>query len=82
MITTLFEYLSYFVSFIALLGAYLNSNLDIRGFYCWVLSNAFFLLFNIHNRHYGIAVLYTCYLVTSLNGIIKFNKNQKGYRGK
>lgn len=71
MIDQMFEYLSYPIALIALIGAYFNSNFKVEGFYLWIISNIFFVLFNVYYGHYGMTLLYICYLGTSVNGIYK-----------
>lgn len=56
----------------ALIGAWLNSQMDIRGFYCWLLSNIFFTSWNIYHGDYGQATLFAVYTVISANGIYKW----------
>lgn len=71
MIGMFLEYSSYIFAAIALIGAYLNSNLDPKGFYLWMITNTFFVIFHLYFSHYGVATLYGCYLATNINGIRK-----------
>lgn len=74
MLDQVLEIISYFIGSIALMGAYFNSNFRIEGFYLWLISNAYFVLFNIYYEHYGMALMYICYLATTINGISKMKK--------
>jgi nicotinamide riboside transporter PnuC len=70
------EELSIFFTIIAVIGAVLNSYQRIEGFYFWAFSNSFFVLFNMHHKHYSMVVLFCIYLVISINGI--YNMLVKG----
>lgn len=67
----LLEMMNWWVTGIALVGAFLVSNFDKRGFYLWLVSNSFFTFYSYVNGNYAGAVLFTVYFCITLNGIFK-----------
>lgn len=59
---------------VALVGAYLNSQADKRGFYFWLVSNTGFCLYNASIGEWAMSVLFACYLAITINGIRTWNK--------
>ena len=66
--------LSMIFTAVAIFGALLNSYQRIEGFYCWILSNIFFIIFNMHHEHHSVAILFMFYLIITLNGIYTWMK--------
>ena len=64
------------VIFIALFGAYLNSKQRIEGFFLWVISNSYLMVYNLMINETSQAILFFAYLVITLNGILVWS--QKG----
>ena len=60
------------MTFIALYGAYLNSQQDKRGFYWWVGSNLGFCAYNACIGQIAMSVLFAAYLGITINGIRKW----------
>lgn len=69
-----FQFLNWFMLLIAISGAYLNSKKDINGFFCWSISNSYFMAWNIYIGQYFQGILFAIFLFTSLNGILKWKK--------
>jgi len=65
------EIVNWIVTFIAILGAYLVSCYDKRGFYLWIISNTFFMFSSIFNGQYALAFLFFVYLCITFNGVIR-----------
>lgn len=57
---------------VALVGAYLNSQADKRGFYLWLVSNSGFAIYNACIGEVAMSVLFAVYLGITLNGIRKW----------
>lgn len=64
-----FEICNWLMLFVTLLGAYLNSQKNIKGFYLWVISNTYFFAYNLVITEYSQAILFIVYLVITLNGL-------------
>lgn len=71
------EYISFFFCGLALFGAFLNSNQSIKGFYVWLLSNSFAVVFDYHFGHWGYFFLHLGFLCTNINGIYTYKKEKK-----
>ena len=69
-----FELICTVFSIIALVGAYLNSRQDIRGFHLWLISNAWFFFVNLTYEHYAIAGLFAAYFFIALNGLFTWKR--------
>ena len=74
MFRDLLEYASFFFAGLSLLGAVYNSNLTVYGFYIWIVSNLFHLIFNWHFGHWGYVAMDIGFLLTNLNGIHRFKR--------
>lgn len=70
------ELLSYISVLLAVYGSYLNSKMDIKGFYYWFISNWWFIGFNLYHEHYAAALLNGIYQVTTVYGIYKWRKKK------
>lgn len=64
-------------SIIALVGIFLNAQINILGFVFWMISNIGFLIINILNTNYAKAVLFFVNTLASISGIIIWRKNKK-----
>lgn len=69
--------ISWFVTMIALYGAYLNSKQDRNGFWFWLVSNLSFCLINILTGQYALSFLFGVYTAITINGLVKWNKSPK-----
>lgn len=62
---------------LALLGAFLNSHGRRLSFVIWMLTNTVFALHNWHVGEWQQAILFSAYLLISINGLMCF-KEPKG----
>ena len=62
---------------IALVGTFLNAQINILGFVFWMISNTEFLIINILNINYAEAVLFFVNTLAFISGIITWRKKQK-----
>jgi len=69
------EMLSMVFTVVAIIGALLNSYQRPEGFYFWIASNTFFVLFNLHYNHTAVAALFAMYLIISINGIFTWKRS-------
>lgn len=66
----LLEMISWAFVGIALFGSVYNSKLNQEiAFKLWFISNLFFVGFNIYFEHYGVAALYCCHWLLTINGL-------------
>lgn len=62
---------------LAIYGAYLNSKKDIKGFYLWTVTNLYLLSWNFLIGEYFQSVLFSVYLLITVNGIRNWKKQKK-----
>ena len=62
---------------LALIGAYLNAEGNLVGFYCWIVTNFFFCAQNILLENYPLAALFAAYGVITLRGIFAWRKKER-----
>lgn len=55
---------------LSIFGAILNAFLIKEGFYIWGVANFIWIVFGIKNKHYGIALTFTVFLIINIVGII------------
>jgi len=60
------------LTIIALIGAWLNSQGEKRGFYYWCLSNVGFSVYNAWIGEYAMCALFFAYLLITVNGMRKW----------
>ena len=66
--------LSYVATIIAIIGTIANS-LKLRwSFYVWIISNSFWIGYNLYNDQRSQAALYAVNLITCIIGLIKWQK--------
>lgn len=65
----LIEVLNWTSTVVALMGAYLISKQDFKGFHFWVFSNTFFCFYNLYIDNIAGCLLFAVYLMITLNGI-------------
>ena len=63
------EYILPITTLAALIGAYLNSIGDHKGFGIWIATNLIFIINNLLIKQYEQAFLFTCYLLLAANGL-------------
>jgi hypothetical protein len=68
------DVLNWVIIALALFGAYLNSKQDRRGFYCWTVTNAYLMSYNLFNGQWPQGVLFGAYLLITINGLIRWKK--------
>ena len=72
------DVLSVFVVLLALYGAFLNSNGRPRSsFQIWLITNAFFTLYNLYLGCWSQMFLFGAYFLTAINGLIKCAKSSQ-----
>lgn len=64
--------LSYIATTIAIVGTIANSLKKRWGFYIWLISNAFWICYNLYQKQYSQAALYIFNSVTCIIGLIKW----------
>lgn len=55
-------------------GQFLVARLDVRGFYCWIVSNALLIWISVSVGNYGMVVLYAFYTLTCVYSIYEWRK--------
>lgn len=71
------QYIPYAVTAAAIIGTIGNSCKKVWGFYIWILTNAFWCVYNLKNRSYAQAILYAVYFVLAIIGIAQWRKKEK-----
>lgn len=71
------EYILLINTLAALVGAYMNSVGDPRGFGIWIVTNTVFIVNNLMIEQYEQAFLFTCYLLLAANGL-RYQMKKKG----
>jgi nicotinamide riboside transporter PnuC len=69
--------INWIFTIIALVGTFLNAQMNILGFVFWIVSNTGFLIINFLNTNYAEAVLFFVNTLVSISGIITWRKKQK-----
>lgn len=70
--------ITWIVTIMALLGSYLNSNRDKRGFYIWIITNMFWCVLDYTSGLKAQSFLYLCYIMVAVKGLITWrNKEAK-----
>lgn len=64
--------ISWLFTAIALIGTYFNAQMEKKGFYFWLMSNAYFSYINFINEEYAIATLFAVYFILAIEGIRKW----------
>ena len=70
------EVLSWVMSFVALLGTILNTNMRKEGFYLWFFSNIYIAIIDFKAGLYAQAALFTIYALLAIRGILVWNRKQ------
>jgi hypothetical protein len=63
---------TWFLTIVALIGAYLNSKQQKEGFYYWLVSNTGFSLYNFMIGEWAMCILFAVYLGITINGLRKW----------
>ena len=69
------EKLLYLVTFLSILGAYLNSKNNVLGFYIWIFTNSIFAANNLFIGEYAQTLLFSVFILTSINGVFNHASN-------
>lgn len=64
--------LSYMATLIAIIGTIANSLKKRWGFYVWLVSNLFWIFYNLYQNQYAQGLLYVFNAVTCIVGLIKW----------
>ena len=67
----------YIITALAIIGTVGNSCKKVWGFYLWIVTNAFWCVFNVVNRSYAQAILYAVYFILSIVGIVQWRKEER-----
>jgi len=59
----------WFLTIIAVIGAYFNSRGAKKGFYFWLISNSGFMVYNYCIDELAMSCLFGVYLLISMNGL-------------
>jgi len=75
------EYISWIFIAVSLIGNFLVTSINRKyrfiAFILWVISNFFWVGYNLYFKHYSPAFMFSVYFITSSLGIWK-NRNKKG----
>ena len=69
------EILTWAMTGITILGTVANSYQKREGFYFWLISNIFWVCYNIYNKMYAQAVVYFFNAAMCIVGLVKWKKN-------
>lgn len=76
MMFSLLEICNWIITILALIGAYLISNHNKKGFYLWIISHSFFAILNFIQQDYAQAALFLAFFFISIFGILQWNKEE------
>ena len=71
------EYVGWVFTTIALVGTFLNAQMNVLGFFAWIISNIGFMILNIMNHVYSQAALFFVNTLFSIWGIYTWRQKQK-----
>lgn len=71
------EYVGWFFTTIALIGTFLNAQMNVLVFFAWIISNIGFMILNIMNHVYSQAALFFVNTLFSIWGIYTWRQKQK-----
>ena len=71
------EKLIWLNTFVAIAGTYLNAKQNRIGFIIWMITNAFFVAYNLMIGSYAQATLFFVYFGLALYGWINWGKERK-----
>lgn len=63
------KYLGWGFTIIALIGTFLNAQMNVLGFFAWIISNIGFMILNLIDRSYPQATLFFINTLFSMCGI-------------
>lgn len=70
------ELITWLITIIALIGSYLNSNRNKKGFYLWIITNTFWCILDYKTGLKAQSFLYLCYIIIALKGLITWSKKE------
>ena len=70
------EYVGWIFTTIALIGTFLNAQMNVLGFFAWIVSNIGFMILNIIDHRYSQAALFFVNTLFSW-GIYTWKQKQK-----
>ena len=71
------EYVGWVFTTIALVGTFLNAQMNVLGFFAWIVSNIGFMTLNIIDHRYSQAALFFVNTLFSIWGIYTWKQKQK-----
>lgn len=72
--------IGWLITALSIIGAVLNAQKKLSGFYVWLVSNAGWVAYDLYIKNYPQAALFMVYFGISIYGIIiwlKENRNEK-----
>jgi len=73
--------LPWILTIIALIGAWLNSKGNVRGFYFWLVSNTGFCIYNAYIFEGAMSLLFFVYFCITCQGIYVWKKKESEKKG-
>lgn len=71
------EIVSWIATTIAIIGTIANAHQKRFGFWFWLISNVFWVAFNIYNKMYAQAAVYIFNSAMCIVGLIKWKKKKE-----
>lgn len=71
------DILSWVFVVVALIGNYYINKQKICGYYFWILSNIFFVGYNVTINNYSMSFLFLVYIVFCIHGVLNWKKEKK-----
>lgn len=69
------QLLSLIAAGLAIFGAILNACKRIEGFVFWIISNFIWIFIGIHQKNYGMILMFSVYTIISAIGIYKWRRS-------
>lgn len=71
------EIISWIATTIAIIGTIANAHQKRFGFWFWLISNVFWVAFNIYNKMYAQAAVYIFNSAMCVVGLVKWKNNKE-----
>lgn len=71
------EIISWIATTIAIIGTIANAHQKRFGFWFWLISNVFWVAFNIYNKMYAQAAVYIFNSAMCIVGLVKWKNNKE-----
>lgn len=75
------QLITWLITLMALIGSFLNSNRDKRGFYLWIITNTFWCILDYRAGLLAQSFLYLCYIIVAVKGLFTWRKKEKKENG-